>query len=152
MTDEPLLDAYVDAYFSTFKSINELISEPMAQYHLSFEQYRILSDIAHDPETTLTKIVTKRGVTKPAVARQLRVLRGLNYITQAKFENDRRRNRLSLTPLGKEVEAAITKEASARFDEWVAALGERKAKQFVKLLNDIGTKVIRRPKPLNSDR
>lgn len=30
MTDESLLQAYVDAYFSTFKSINELISAPMA--------------------------------------------------------------------------------------------------------------------------
>ena len=41
MTDKPLLEAYVDAYFSTFKNINELISEQMAAYHLSFEQYRI---------------------------------------------------------------------------------------------------------------
>ncbi|KMO56885.1 MarR family transcriptional regulator, partial [Lacticaseibacillus rhamnosus] len=57
MTDKPLLEAYVDAYFSTFKNINELISEPMAAYHLSFEQYRILSDIANDPEISLTAIV-----------------------------------------------------------------------------------------------
>ena len=109
MTDKPLLEAYVDAYFSTFKNINELISEPMAAYHLSFEQYRILSDIANDP----------------------------------KFEADRRRNMLQLTPLGKQVEAAITKNANEQFNEWVAALGERKAKQFVKLLNEIGSKVIR---------
>lgn len=65
MTDESLLQAYVDAYFSTFKSINELISAPMAKYHLSFEQFRILSDIAHDPDISLTAIVAKRGVTKP---------------------------------------------------------------------------------------
>ncbi|MDE3281777.1 MarR family winged helix-turn-helix transcriptional regulator [Lacticaseibacillus parahuelsenbergensis] len=142
MTDKPLLEAYVDAYFSTFKNINELISEPMAQYHLSFEQYRILSDIANDPTISLTAIVAKRGVTKPAVARQIRVLRNLNYVTQSKFEADRRRNTLQLTPLGKRVEAAITKEASERFNEWVNALGVRKAKQFVKLLNEIGAKVI----------
>lgn len=143
MTDKPLLEAYVDAYFSTFKNINELISEPMAAYHLSFEQYRILSDIANDPEISLTAIVNKRGVTKPAVARQLRVLRNLNYVTQSKFKADRRRNMLQLTPLGKQVEAAITKNANEQFNEWVAALGERKAKQFVKLLNEIGSKVIR---------
>lgn len=142
MTDESLLQAYVDAYFSTFKSINELISAPMAKYHLSFEQFRILSDIAHDPDISLTAIVAKRGVTKPAVARQLRVLRNLNYVTQTKFAADRRRNTLRLTPLGKQVEAEITKTATDRFDQWVTALGEDKAKQFVDMLNEIGEKLI----------
>ena len=136
MTDESLLQAYVDAYFSTFKSINELISAPMAKYHLSFEQFRILSDIAHDPDISLTAIVAKRGVTKPAVARNL------NYVTQTKFAADRRRNTLRLTPLGKQVEAEITKTATDRFDQWVTALGEDKAKQFVDLLNEIGEKLI----------
>ena len=129
MTDESLLQAYVDAYFSTFKSINELISAPMAKYHLSFEQFRILSDIAHDPDISLTAIVAKRGVTKPDV-------------TQTKFAADRRRNTLRLTPLGKQVEAEITKTATDRFDQWVTALGEDKAKQFVDLLNEIGEKLI----------
>ena len=77
-----------------------------------------------------------------AVARQLRVLRNLNYVTQTKFAADRRRNTLRLTPLGKQVEAEITKTATDRFDQWVTALGEDKAKQFVDLLNEIGEKLI----------
>jgi len=142
MTNETLLAAFIETYFSTMKNINDLISRPMAAYKLSFEQYQILHDIAQSDEISLTDIVKKRRVTKPAIARQLRVLRDLNYIHQEQSQQDRRRFLLHLTPSGVRVEQAVTHAAAEQFNHWVNILGTDKAEQLLALLNEVGAKLM----------
>ena len=105
MEEQRLRREFINIYFTTIKHIETEISKPLTQFRLSFEQYQILNDLATHEVATLTDIVAKRQVTKPAIARQLRVLRDLGYVTQASDNGDHRRRLLQLTPLGKRVEA-----------------------------------------------
>lgn len=141
MAADSLLPAFIDVYFSTIKNIDSVISRPMSEYRLSFEQYQILYDIAHTETLSLTDIVKKRGVTKPAIARQLRVLRDLGYVSQKIAGDDRRRHILALTPLGKRVEQQAGEAARAAFDDWVGRLGEDKMKALLSLLKEVGDKI-----------
>lgn len=141
MAADSLLPAFIDVYFSTIKNIDSVISRPMSEYRLSFEQYQILYDIAHTETLSLTDIVKKRGVTKPAIARQLRVLRDLGYVSQKIAGDDRRRHILALTPLGKRVEQQAGEAARSAFDDWVDRLGEDKMKALLSLLKEVGDKI-----------
>nr|WP_225354288.1 helix-turn-helix domain-containing protein [Lacticaseibacillus saniviri] len=70
----------------------------MSEYQLSFEQYQILYDVANADKITLMDIVNRRGVTKPAIARQIKILRSYGFLRQEIDESDRRRHFLYLTP------------------------------------------------------
>jgi len=148
MTNEQLLMAFIDTYFTTLKNINDLISKPMSEYQLSFEQYQILYDVANADKITLMDIVNRRGVTKPAIARQIKILRSYGFLRQEIDESDRRRHFLYLTPTGKEVEKKLTKSAAQQFSSWVHVLGNDKAEQLLALLNEVGDKIIK-PTPSN---
>ena len=52
-----LLSQYIDAYLSTLKYLDEVVSEPAADYGLSFEQYLIMHSIADQDGLTLTDVV-----------------------------------------------------------------------------------------------
>lgn len=148
MTNEQLLMAFIDTYFTTLKNINDLISKPMSEYQLSFEQYQILYDVANADKITLMDIVNRRGVTKPAIARQIKILRSYGFLRQEIDESDRRRHFLYLTPTGKEIEKKLTKSAAQQFSSWVHVLGNDKAEQLLALLNEVGDKIIK-PTPSN---
>jgi len=142
MSNDALLSAFVETYFTTIKNFNDLISAPMAKYKLSFEQYQILHDVAENEAISLTDIVNKRHVTKPAIARQIRVLRDLDYLHQEQSNLDRRRFLLHLTPLGVRVEHQVTEAARMQFNRWLTVLGHDKAEQLLSLLNEVGEKLI----------
>lgn len=141
MNESELLPAFINVYFSTVKNIDTMISKPLAQFRLSFEQYQIMYDIAHSPEISLTDIVKKRGVTKPAIARQLRVLRDLGYVSQKLAPDDHRRHILTLTPLGKQIEKKADAATKTEFQRWVATLGTQKMETLLDLFNEIGEKL-----------
>ncbi|WP_204122576.1 MarR family winged helix-turn-helix transcriptional regulator [Lacticaseibacillus mingshuiensis] len=141
MAETSLLPAFIDVYFSTIKNTDARISRPMAKYRLSFEQYEILYDVAHLPAVSLTDIVKKRGVTKPAIARQLKVLRDLGYLTQKLAPDDHRRHILTLTPMGKRVAAEAEVAVEEEFARWVEVMGEAKLNELLGLLKETGTKL-----------
>ena len=99
-----LLDDYIDAYISTLKYLDEVVSEPAAEYGLSFEQYLIMHAIAESyDDITLTDIVEKRKVTRAAISRQIKMLMKKEYVYQETDCHDRRRQILRLTNEGKVV-------------------------------------------------
>lgn len=86
-----LLSQYIDAYLSTLKYLDEVVSEPAADYGLSFEQYLIMHSIADQDGLTLTDVVERRHVTRAAVSRQIKMLLKKEFIYQEPDEMDRRR-------------------------------------------------------------
>lgn len=111
-----LLSEYIDAYLSTLKYLDEVVSEPAADYGLSFEQYLIMHSIAQQDGLTLTDVVERRHVTRAAVSRQIKMLLKKEFIYQEPDTADRRRMLLHLTVTGREVEAIVTKRVENRFD------------------------------------
>ncbi|WP_127848467.1 MarR family winged helix-turn-helix transcriptional regulator [Lacticaseibacillus hulanensis] len=137
METNELMNAFIDVYFKTMKDLNLTLQASMATYQVSFEQYQILRDIATNRVSNLTDIVRLRGVTKPAIARQLRTLRNLDYISQTTAENDRRRHILKLTTVGARIEREITATVSEFFEQFVDAVGADKVETLRQLLATI---------------
>lgn len=137
-----LLSEYIDAYLSTLKYLDEVISEPADEYGLSFEQYLIMHGIAEKDGITLTDIVEDRHVTRAAVSRQIKMLLKKGYIYQEADENDRRRMLLHLTDLGVEIEKIVTERVTNRFDGWVQVFGEDKAQAILEFIRHFDEKVV----------
>lgn len=141
MERSALLNGFIDVYFGSLKNIETLVSRPMAEFRLSFEQYQILHDLAHTEVTSMTEIVRRRGVTKPAIARQLGVLRDLGYISQKVAANDHRRHVLALTPAGRRAERMAEEAAEKEFDRWIDVLGKDKLTALLGMLEEASTKL-----------
>ncbi len=131
MEVQQLLDEYIDVYIKSLKYLDTFVSEPAMEYNLSFEQYLILHDIAEKANVTLARIADKRGVTRSAISRQIKVLLNLDYIYQQRDEKDHRRQYLHLTPRGRQIEEIVTKKARSRFGSWVDIFGEEKAESLL---------------------
>ncbi|WP_125703924.1 MarR family winged helix-turn-helix transcriptional regulator [Lacticaseibacillus daqingensis] len=141
MDKESLLTGFIDVYFGSIKHVESLISRPVAEFRLSFEQYQILHDIANQNVTSLTEIVARRNVTKPAIARQLGMLRSLGYVTQKVAADDHRRHVLALTPAGRRAEEAARTAAQAELDRWVMVLGQEKLEAMLGMLEEASRKL-----------
>ena len=62
--NEKLLDKAIDLYLTGLKGLDSFISEPSAEYSLSFEQYLILKKIVHNPKIKLMDIDDELVVTR----------------------------------------------------------------------------------------
>ena len=80
--EQSLLDAFIDVYMSSLKYLDEFVSEPAKEFHLSFEQYLILREITRNHDVTLMDIASKRQVTRSAISRQIKVLLKQGYLRQ----------------------------------------------------------------------
>ena len=97
--DDKLLDQAVDVYLTGLKGLGNFISQPSAEYSLSFEQYMILRTISKQPGIKLMEIAEQRQVTRSAVSRQLRVLMANEYVFSrwvSVFGSDRGKQLLDL--------------------------------------------------------
>lgn len=142
MNSNQLSNAFTDIYFKTTKGMANLLQNATAEFHVSFEQYQILRDIAHKRASNLTELVQLRGVTKPAIARQLRTLRSLEYINQTTATADHRRHVLSLTTNGVRVEKQIETALNRSFDELIGAIGEGEVQTLTTILEHINNDVL----------
>ena len=140
--DDQLLDQAVDVYVTGLKGLETFISEPSAEYSLSFEQYLILRSITKQPGIKLMDIASQRKVTRSAVSRQLKVLLVNNYVTQKRDPADRRRQSLVVTPAGKEVEKQITTNVRRRFQKWVKVYGSERGKMLLDLLAEFNKLIL----------
>lgn len=136
MNRSQLLDAYIDVYIKSLKYLDSFVSEPATKYNLSFEQYLILHDIAQQDNVTLAGIADRRGVTRSAISRQIKVLLKLDYIYQQRDEADHRRQYLHLTPRGRQIESVLAKTANDRFDGWVDIFGEKRAIDLLQFIRE----------------
>ncbi|KRM54890.1 MarR family winged helix-turn-helix transcriptional regulator [Secundilactobacillus malefermentans] len=136
MEKENLLDSFIEAYMKSIKYLDEFISQPASDYHLSFEQYLILHDIARRPDLTLVDIAANRHVTRSAISRQIKVLLNQEYIVQVPDESDRRRLYLHLTESGTNVEQIVSEKNKQRFQGWIDYYGEDRAKDILGFIRD----------------
>nr|WP_233993392.1 MarR family transcriptional regulator [Latilactobacillus sakei] len=140
--DSQLLDEYVEIYMSAIKYVEDLVSQPTKAYKLSFEQFLIMKEIAEDSSVSLIDIAKKRGVTRGAISRQIRVLLKLDYISQSTDPSDRRRLILNLTPSGQQTVSELLPKVQERFSSWMMAFGKENAKQMLFLMNEFRQKVM----------
>lgn len=134
MKQAQLLDEYIDVYMKSLKYLDSFVSEPAMKYSLSFEQYLIMHDIAQQSHVTLARIADRRGVTRSAISRQIKVLLKLDYIYQQRDEKDHRRQFLHLTPRGREIEEILAKAAEDRFNGWIKIFGEDRAMDLLQFI------------------
>lgn len=140
--NEKLLDKAIDVYLTALKGLGTFISEPSAEYSLSFEQYLILRMIVKNPQIRLMDIAKKRSVTRSAISRQLRPLLNHNYIEQKADPDDRRRMFLTSTAKGNEAEQKISSLVLKRFSKWIDVYGEERATQLLDLLEDFSKQIV----------
>lgn len=134
MKQAQLLDEYIDVYMKSLKYLDSFVSEPAMKYSLSFEQYLIMHDIAQQSHVTLARIADRRGVTRSAISRQIKVLLKLDYIYQQRDEKDHRRQFLHLTPRGRQIEEILAKAAEDRFNGWIKIFGEDRAMDLLQFI------------------
>ncbi|EEJ40783.1 MULTISPECIES: MarR family winged helix-turn-helix transcriptional regulator [Limosilactobacillus] len=140
--NEKLLDKAIDLYLTGLKGLDSFISEPSAEYSLSFEQYLILKKIVHNPKIKLMDIADERGVTRSAISRQLRPLLNHNYIQQEADPEDRRRLFLISTIRGKQVEQHIGSLVLKRFSNWLDVYGKDRGAELLDLLEDFNKEIV----------
>jgi DNA-binding MarR family transcriptional regulator len=142
MEDKNLLQEYIDAYTHTLKRINSLISEPMKEFGISFDQYLILKDIIFLKDLTLVEIAKKYDVTKSASRKHVSHLVKLDYITQFPFEEDRRKLLLKATDKGIEIEKICRDRIEKRFDEWMTLLGDQPVAEFLSFIKKFNESIV----------
>lgn len=146
MEHDAFLEAYIDVYMSSFKYISDLVSEPTKEFNLSFEQFLIMRDIADGQQMAMSEIALKRGVTKAAISRQIRVMLEHHYIEQERDATDRRRLYLRLTPKGQAVTQTIVSAIHQRFNGWVSVFGQEDAQELLRLMRRVSTEIIGKDK------
>jgi len=134
--EQSLLDAFIDVYMSSLKYLDEFVSEPAKEFHLSFEQYLILREITRNHDVTLMDIASKRQVTRSAISRQIKLLLKQGYLRQQPDENDRRRLYLIATDAGKRAERVIRQRINQRFQGWVDVYGNERAHDILEFIQD----------------
>ncbi|QGG60188.1 MarR family winged helix-turn-helix transcriptional regulator [Loigolactobacillus bifermentans] len=142
--NDALLEKYINVYMSVFKYIGDLVSEPTKRYKLSFEQFLIMRDVENSEQVGMSDIAAKRGVTRAAISRQIKVMLDHHYLVQERDPIDRRRLYLRLTPEGKQVTTKINQAIRKVFEGWVDMLGSDKANDLLSIMEEVGEKIIRK--------
>ena len=142
---DQLLNEYIQMYWETFKYLDELIAEPMKSYQVSFEQYLILRDLANGHILEVTEIARQRDVSRAAISRQLKTLLAQELVVQDRNATDRRHFPITLTPKGQEVTERLNFVITKRFAGWLKKLGERDARELLRIMQRIRTEIIDDP-------
>lgn len=142
MNNSELINSFTDIYFKTMKGMTTLLQTATTDFQVSFEQYQIMRDIAQNKATNLTELVAQRGVTKPAIARQLRALRSLGYLTQDIATDDRRKHILHLTDQGANVETQIEQALQASLSRLVEQIGRDNLHELIRILERLDERVL----------
>ena len=138
-----LMAEFINIYMSALKNLEKLISQPTSEFGVSFEQWLIMSSVAASSvPLTMSEIATERGVTKGAIARQLKPLFERDYLKQSHDDQDRRRVLLSLTVEGQRVEKIVTQRVGARFDKWLDIYGLDEGRDLLKTFHRLNQLII----------
>lgn len=146
MAHDELLTEFIGIYMSALKNLEKLISQPTSEFGISFEQWLIMAAVTknkNEKPLTMTEIAATRGVTKGAVARQLKPLFEREYLQQIQDAADRRRVLLVLTPKGQDIESVITLRVNKRFNEWLDIYGHDEGLDLLKTLHRLDDLIVK---------
>ncbi|MEM0097463.1 MAG: MarR family transcriptional regulator [Conexivisphaerales archaeon] len=89
---------------------------------LSVAQFRVLSFISRNDNSSLLELKDYLGVSTPSTSRLVEALNIKGFVTRVENKNDRRRIELGLTEIGKEVLIAARKHVLEMIDESIGDL------------------------------
>ncbi|WP_262314824.1 MarR family winged helix-turn-helix transcriptional regulator [Lacticaseibacillus parakribbianus] len=142
MAKPDLLDDYIEVYMTGFKYVGDLVSAPMKQYKLSFEQFLIMRDLHRGSKLSISDVAKSRGVTRAAISRQIKTLLENDYIIQERDATDRRRLYLRLTERGEQVTTALNATIHQRFYGWVQQIGDEDAEDLLRIMRRVAAEII----------
>lgn len=119
----------------TATTLKSRFSKLFKPYGIAAEQFATLKIISEDNEVTQTKIAELLGKNKTTVGRAIDALLKKGLICRQDIENDRRANRIALTPKGEEI-LSSTVPIAQKFNEAVKSkLDKQEIETFFKVLD-----------------
>jgi len=117
------LNRALEALHFAFRAVTARPDAMLADLGLGRIHHRILYFVGRAPEGSVGDLLAILGVSKQYLNRPLRQLQQVGYIHAAPDPADRRVKRLTLTPSGAELEAALTGDQRQRFARVFAEAG-----------------------------
>jgi DNA-binding MarR family transcriptional regulator len=97
-------------------------------------EWRILSTLAHSPQSTANAICAAIDLDKAAASRSIQVLERLGYVGTATDPDDGRKRTVSLTPPGQALHDRAVKVALQREQQLLAGFTDGERETFLSLL------------------
>ena len=104
-------------------------------FGLGIIEWRILSMSLIGGQVSANDICNAINLDKASASRSVQKLKSLGYIKLFSDVNDKRKNLVSLTPLGIEIHDKILDVALAREEDFMAGFTTQEKKTLIKLLN-----------------
>lgn len=101
---------------------------------LSLPEWRVMLSVRRHPGVAARAVAEAWGMDKMTISRAVRRLERAGRVARAPAQGDRRRRRLSLTPAGKRLYAAIEPVATRRYRAILAPLAPGEARALARAL------------------
>lgn len=121
---EAALRRAVEELYFGYRAFTTLPDRMLAERGLGRTHHRILYFVRREPGISVGELLAVLDVTKQAVHRPLRDLEERDLLSVAPDPRDRRVRRLSATPAGTELEAALTASQMRLLDRAFAGLSD----------------------------
>lgn len=147
MNDTPkMLDDFLKYYSTVLRYMDDYISEPIKQFHLTFDAFLIMHEIGSSRQPLLLMdIAENHHVSRSAISRQISVLLKYDYIYQVANPADRRQKSLLLTTKGQDIDQQLIAAIQNVFDSWIKQLGGNRVEGMLDFFSDFTTQVIQAP-------
>ncbi|RRK09414.1 MarR family transcriptional regulator [Lactiplantibacillus garii] len=139
----PVFDDFLRDYATVLRYMNEHITAPLNEYHLTFDTFLIMHEIgtSHEP-LLLMDIANDHHVSRSAISRQISILLKYDYVYQVSNPHDRRQKSLLLTDRGKEIDQTLITVIQKIFSQWTRQLGKRRINSLLSLLGDFTQQIV----------
>jgi DNA-binding MarR family transcriptional regulator len=124
MTDrEQELNRALEAMHFGFRAMVFKPDQALAELGLARVHHRLLYFIGRNPQCSVSQLLELLKVSKQYINRPLRILIERQLVSVAADPHDRRIKRLTLTPLGDDLENRLSSEQRARFESIFTQVG-----------------------------
>jgi DNA-binding MarR family transcriptional regulator len=123
----------MEAFFGAYRAFTAKPDEMLARRGLSRVHHRILFFIAHQPDLSVSELLTRLGVTKQALNIPLRQLVEMQLVDSAPAVDDKRKRLLALTPEGIKLEQKLRQEQARTLQNVFGEVGEEAVAGWLKV-------------------
>lgn len=106
-------------------------------YGMTRTQWRVMANLGRFGSLSATEICRRAHIDKTKVSRAVSQLEVAGYLTREKMPEDRRRERLALTPEGRKVYLRLGAQALAFQAELTEALGAERLAELAAILREV---------------
>ncbi|MFX3616390.1 MAG: MarR family winged helix-turn-helix transcriptional regulator [Sporolactobacillus sp.] len=135
-----ILDYENVSIFATNK-VQEVVTEFLGQYQLTFEQLHLLKLIAGNPKITPVQITRLLGINKSGVSIRLNRLINKGFIEKKPI--DRRSHGLFITSSGRQIYNSADEKIHELVNQWIQELGEADSKAFIRIYQKINQIIVK---------